>query len=311
MEFSPKDGEVFHPDQVVAGTAELADSWRAEVAAAADRRQRRVDRKRLTRLFEGWNREWLEPGLLAYVILGCEWLFRARLGTIEDIDRELMRVEAQFCNPARGVLEPDQASLLIGALRPAITRELKEKRFLISLGSWAVRDRFARWRLFGQAKRDGPPAREVTPVLVKRKPGGPIAKPGPAVAGLAVEGIALEQGRPAPRAAALGLLAAEALLGRAVPTGERTRWRERFDISLAQDHRPESTAPTRRTLREWLIWRFERGYSSLPSQRDWASFLEQCRQEPRKAFDLIADPQVVALIYELPWGADDPSPAKS
>jgi hypothetical protein len=215
MEFSPKEGEVFHSDQVVAETGELVEVWRAEVAPEG--RERRVNRTKLARLFEQWNSDWLDLGQLAYVILGSEWLFRARLGTVEDIDRELARIQARLCNPAKGVLEPDQAYLLINAVRPAIERELKEKRVLISLGTWAVRDRLARWRLFAQAERDDPAAREPSLPQVKRKSGGPVPRPGPVVAALVVEGIALEKGRPADRASDLGLLAAEALLARPEP----------------------------------------------------------------------------------------------
>jgi hypothetical protein len=96
-----------------------------------------------------------------------------------------------------------------------------------------------------------------------------------------------------------------------VPTGERTRWAERFDLSLPEDLASVSTTPARRTLREWLIWRFARGYSSLPSNREWGGFLESCREQPRKAFELVADSQIVALVYSLPWGPNDPSAAMS
>lgn len=44
---------------------------------------------------------------------------------------------------------------------------------------------------------------------------------------------------------------------------------------------------------------------------EWGDFLERCRKEPRKAFSLVADSQIVALVYRLLWGADDPSTATS
>jgi hypothetical protein len=47
-------------------------------------------------------------------------------------------------------------------------------------------------------------------------------------------------------------------------------------------------------------WHFERGYSSLADKREWGDFLERCRKEPRKAFSLVADSQIVALLYRLP-----------
>jgi hypothetical protein len=132
MEIAEEGTRVLHVDEVV----DLIESWRSEVTQGQARKLRRAD---LASLFERWEDAGLEPIQLAYVLLGSEWLFCARLATGDDVRREVSRMRASLCNPRRGPFETDQAALIMEALWPALLRGLSQRRFLVSLEQWAVR----------------------------------------------------------------------------------------------------------------------------------------------------------------------------
>src|SRR4051812_21351029 len=83
----------------VSQVADLVSEWRKEVDERPLRRKgdkgpqdRCVDRASLEKVFTRWATLGLDLRLLAYVVLGSEWLFRARRATESDVEAELAKL---------------------------------------------------------------------------------------------------------------------------------------------------------------------------------------------------------------------------
>lgn len=304
MEIAPSEPPVLHLEQLAAEVAELVEACRGEIS---ERGVRRIDRTQLGVLLERWSRAGLDPGLLAYVILACEWLFRARCATGQDVRRTLEQLEAGLCNPLRGPLEADQAALLIEGLRPVLERQLRGRRFLVSLGLWAV-GRFSKW----QAWATGTRGREgiVRPALqVRKKRGGRIPTLAPIVAGCVAEALAREDAGPE-SAEPLGLAVTEVLLRRMVPAGEYRRWGRNLDRVVENEPPAESGAAPPMTARQWLTRRSAFGYGMLCPRLAGTTLPQECRHDPRQAFDVLGNSELVAILYSLSW-ASERNPARA
>jgi hypothetical protein len=104
----PEKSDISSLDRMVADTARLVRRWRAEAPEQWPKAQREFDPAKLRGVLTPWIAAGLDPRLLLYLILGTEWLFRARRAAAEDIQGEIRRLEAQLFDPADPILWPDQ-----------------------------------------------------------------------------------------------------------------------------------------------------------------------------------------------------------
>jgi len=110
--------------------------WRRAVAGEWSPAELTIELGGLRDLFTMWQAFGLDPGALLHVILGTEWLFRARRTTDEDVERELAKLESNLAKPLRPLLEPYQAAILVSALAGPIAQRMKDERYLVCLGCW-------------------------------------------------------------------------------------------------------------------------------------------------------------------------------
>src|SRR5262249_15154041 len=97
----------------------LIARWRAEADVS-----RAPDLRALTEATRSISESGIPEGLVAYVVLGCEWLVRARLVKDSDVEEVVRRLQEGFATPLR---DPHLAYLVTEALRlkiaPLVKRE--------------------------------------------------------------------------------------------------------------------------------------------------------------------------------------------
>jgi hypothetical protein len=157
---------------VPARAAILIREWREGVGDQWLPGELTIDHRALPELFKHWEGIGLDRGLLLYMILGTEWIFRARPISDADLERELGKIESGFAK----TLEPWQASLVTSALAPSLRDQMKGVRYLVSLGRWTEPDRQRVWEMRALTRRENPPQRRKLQRLIETKTGlGPIA----------------------------------------------------------------------------------------------------------------------------------------
>src|SRR5207247_6594705 len=85
LEDSRKRRGIFHGPRTARLMARQIGVWRLEVANQWPVGRLEVNARALEGVLRHWKVSRLEPRLLVYLVLGCEWLFRARLPTEKDI----------------------------------------------------------------------------------------------------------------------------------------------------------------------------------------------------------------------------------
>lgn len=290
MDVSQKGGENNLPISQAAGqVAALVHGWRCEVPKQWGPGKLKINQDELRGILETWKAAGLDPKMLACAVLGSEWLFRARKANDQDVERELVKIQRGMSNRLRGGMGPEQAGLILEVL-PALRKNLSKRRFLVSLGTWAVQPRGFP---FGSA--DSPFPITTAKPLVKLKQ-GPIANLGPIVTALLTEGVA--------RSAvgigqSIGLDVASLLSNRKVIMPELEAWKQtvRFRIECPTGIGPNPAEGC--TFEGWLVSRFLRIYSSTVKPLKWDEFLAHVKRDPEWTFYCIADTPMIGTLYEL------------
>ncbi len=157
--------------------------WRKEAGIL-----RKIDDESLLEALGHIQAAGVQEGLAVYVILGCEWLFRIRKVSKDEIDRMLEEIEDGFSK----IMEPHLAYWIIEAIGPTIRKFLeREGRVMVSLGLY-VTDLSLHPSLKGLFYPEGykrtPPKRILPP-----KPGR-VPWPAPWIAGCMVAQLLQEKG---------------------------------------------------------------------------------------------------------------------
>jgi hypothetical protein len=193
--------------------AQQVHEWRA---AVGDRGQ--IDREGLDEALAKLEVAGLPQGLAAYVVLGCEWLFRLRDFAAQDVGRFLRHLQAAL-EPVMGA---DEAEVVTKALEPGVRNQLRSHRQLAAALEWERPKVFP----FGsnlKGVEGGVPTKPLIPI----RP-GPAPKLAPWIAGLIVERLLEARG---PRRPALALGLTEALKG--APVDEKSFRTRRSSLSTA------------------------------------------------------------------------------
>ncbi len=280
----------------VADATRLVRAWRSEVAGQW-KGGLEIDQEKMVALLHDGHRLGLDPEMVLWAVLGAEWLLRARPATDADVEAELAKIRNALL---RGSSDPNHAILVEEVAGRALRRELKRRRFLVSYGAFTVPSALL---LMGMARGSRPgtaaaPARLRSAVKVRR---GRIPNLGPIIAAVVIQGIAERFTRGRVKSDHLGRAAAKALLSREVLPVEFRKWKKRVNVSIC-DPRPHLSEPERRTtLRDWLVFRFERYYSNTSGRLNWEGFCHEATTNPTFVFSSAGDQEDARSLYSLHW----------
>ncbi len=115
------------------GMVELIGKWRSEISETKDLRPK-IKPNVLKGFLEMADGRGLPAILVAYTILACEWSFRIRRMTDEDIERVLYEMEAELSKPLNPIFTPFQSHILIKSIEPTLKKQMKSLRIRLSLG---------------------------------------------------------------------------------------------------------------------------------------------------------------------------------
>ena len=276
--------------------------WRRENPEQWVVRQQEIDPTGLRAVLGKAERMGLDPYLVAHVILGAEWLFRARPLTQADIESTLDELERRLRRSTAFGLRPWLASLLVGAMAPAALRGLKKTRVLVSLGQWAGPD--YDWRDLMLARQGA--KRLPSGELLDRSKSGKIPNLSPILAAIIVEGLAEHAVGPREGSQALALAVATLLRKRAIQPGEYGVWRRAVGVDAPEWTTGDDDPLPPDDLRDWLVrrWRssYEMAYGSLLSEhKDWAGYLVALAHNPLDVFGPLANLEAISYLYTLSW----------
>ena len=278
-------------------------TWREECPELWTRDKRQIDATALREALGQADRLHLDPYLVAYAVMGAEWLFRARPLMLRDLEADLDELEERLCRSAIADARPHLASLLVGSIARALAGGLKGTRYYVALGEWATP--IAGWRhLVAVQERD----QKKKTVAAPREPAksGQIPALSPVIAGLVVEGLAERVCGAGRGGTALALKVASILRGRRIQSGEFGIWR-RGALGPAPDL-PTGVAgdPAPADLREWLLRRWKSAYEMCfdERKRTWSAFLVEAAHNPYSVFGPLANPEALTHLYAIPWSQD-------
>ncbi len=273
--------------------------WRLEVADQWSRAGPEINSGALEELLAAWEQVGLEYGLLLYLVLGTEWMFRARRPTRDDLEEQLLQIEAGLSKPLHPALTPLQARLVVNAIESTLIGELEKYRFLLALRQWAL-PRPPRRMETGAFRLERPLA------LVEVKP-GPIARIGPIVASVLSEDLLKANGRPDLEAEGFGSELARVLLRREqpIPSVEYQRWKARLEEASQDQGTSVQKLDSPANRLQALGKRWHRSYEIAMSRAGWDGFLLELSRDPKVVFEYAADLEVISTLYSVDWGTRD------
>lgn len=190
------------------------NSWRKEAGIV-----RKINAMPLERILTRIQKVGVEEELAAYVVLGCEWLFRVKRISDRDIEEMLLEIEDALVK----ILEPNDhlAYWMTEAIAPNFRKVLqKEGRMLVSLGLYLPGESSIGRFLFREDEK-GPKRTRPTKVVPERR--GPIPWPAPWIASCLVERIFPENYR---GKTSLAMDLASVLAGRSIEPADFRRMRK-------------------------------------------------------------------------------------
>lgn len=284
--------------------------WRQEVSGTAGSARVEVHAHDLADVLKKAEGLRVDPYLVAFIVIGSEWLCRARPLTSKEIASCQEEMERHVRRVLLDEMKPEVASNLARLVERGISFP-RTGRFLISLGEWGTREHAWRRLRFSEARGSlGALAGIVFPA--KR---GAVPELAPILAGLVVEGAA-EKIMPARSGTnALGRQIATVLRGRPIQIGEFGLWREKLSVPLPDHAGVRGESPRAESLREWLIerwrWTYETAFDErsfdwwgrrfIRSRHDWAGFMVQLAHNPFALFGPLVDPDVLMRLYSISW----------
>ena len=282
-------------------TTQHIQKWRLEVRDQWSVTGCEIDPEEVCRSLIAWEGMGCEYGLLLYLVLGTEWLFRARKPTLEDLEEQLIEIETGFSKPLYPALTRVQSRLVVNALSSILVKELKKYRFLVSLNQWAL----PRPRLRLQDVGTADEGLEKPESVVVVKPGA-IPNVGPMVVSILCEDILKADGQTDAESETLGRELARILLRREeIPSFERQRWRARLEDSPPDPEMSRRLLDPPVNLRQALRQRWTRSYEIAMSRAGWDGFMLDLSRDPRPVFEFAANLEVISMVYGIDWGTKD------
>lgn len=282
----------------VAFAAAMIRDWRSEVAKQWSVSALKLEQPELVALLGTWQARGLDPETVLWAVLGAEWLFRARRATDEDVRAELNKIRDALL---RGSPDPNHAVLVVEVAGRSISRALKKGRYLLSYGTFTLPSA----SLVMRYARGSRPITESDPVQtlpVVRMRRGPIPKLGPYIASVLVQGMADRRALHGDSSVQPGLALASLLLKRRVLEHEFLAWKATLDLPISDPAPGLSEPEHRKTLGDWLLFRFERMHGSMSAGIGWNNFCHEARHNPAFIFGCVGDLQTARDLYGLQWG---------
>lgn len=272
------------------GVAMLIDEWRAEISDKKDSRPK-LQPAKIDAFLQRTHARGVPALQVALAILACEWAFRVRIASSDDIENVLYEMEASFCKPLSPMLTPFQAHLLINAVEPSLRRQMKNAWISIVHGFGTI-DPHPRWNAF-PSYAGHKPKREVPTRIVTKKRGRPPLL-GPIIAGLIVEAMAEEFLRKGAGTVAKEIYAL--LLRREVQGWELKKWRTLLEGIPNQSG----------NMRVWMRDRMKQAYHQtfeLPGEViSPEHFVERCKADPRSMLWWFEHGEIIKKLYSIKWG---------
>lgn len=285
--------------RVAPAVAFQVEKWRNEVPEQWGTERRGLDAERLRLALHRADYLKVDPYLVAYVIMGAEWLFRTRPLTQQDIEDSLDQIEAKLRTMGIGGSMPWHSSLLVGGIYRDVVAGLRGAPHLVSLGRWAFP--IKGWRDLVAGQERGRKLKTLTDVSKGTKPGRAGAL-SPIIAGLLVDSFAERAGQAGVGARALAIEVASILRGSEIEPSDFARW-----VHAALSPAPEANTGVLGTppadLRNWLLLRWNSAYEMCfkNPRRYWSTFLIEAATNPVAVFLALADPDVVTQLYGIAW----------
>ncbi len=306
LENSRKVARNSRPHDFAGPLADLIASWRAEISDKKDYGIR-IATAPLTEWFRRVGPTGISAELGVHTILACEWTFRVRRATAEDIEQVLSAMERSLCSPEKRILNRFQAHLLLKALEDALRKQMSGIRIPIALG-FSSESAFSPYD-WSKTKREAP--KRVIPA--KR---GRLPIVGPILAGVVVDVLsggevrccpvdnrgspdhvvidALSVGKVRREAVTLGQELCSILLGRRVLAVEFSNWRDLLGATTFAGY----------PLPTWMAQRMRSARRRIFEQDGYTidRFLEVCKTSPAEILWSLLDPEVVRAVFSIEWG---------
>lgn len=279
-----------YPPFLAQEMAELINVWRAEIVPNNNRRNKKLEPKAIDEYLQKAENTGVPALLVAYTLLGCEWAFRTRTATEEDIEKVLYEMQAGFCKPLHPILTRFQAHILVKSLEPSLRRQMKGLRIPVILGFDAPGSE-PFWSLFPSG--DGKNPKRATPKqVVKVKKGRPPLL-GPIIAGVVT--AALFEADLPKIARRMGREFCELLLKREVQKQEFRNWEKILGTLKIGGE----------SIRDRLRDRARAAYQQLfVAKSDMTPpelFLKKCRSSPQEVLFWFSHAEVLEQVYSAKW----------
>lgn len=290
LEKSSKQALYSYPPSLAQEIAGLIGEWRAEIVPNKDRRNKKLEPKAIDAYLRTAESSGVPALLLAYTLLGCEWAFRSRTATEEDVEKVLHGMQSGFCKPLHPVLTRFQAHILIKSLEPSLRRQMKGLRIPVILGFDAPGSE-PFWSLFllGDGKN---PKRVAPKQIVKVKKGRPPLL-GPIIAGVVTAAL-FETDQPK-IARRMGRVLTELLLKREVQKQEFRNW-EKILGALRVGGKN-----IRERLRDSARAAYQQSFVTKSDMMSPDLFLKKCGSNPQEVLFWFSHTEILEQVYSVKW----------
>jgi hypothetical protein len=194
--------------------AEFIDIWRCEISENRDLAPN-ISPSKLEDFLKRAEKLGIRPTVSAYIILGCEFIFRIRRMTKRDINVFLDEMEARLVGGNDGLLTPLQAHILVKSVEPIAIEYLSRIRMPIAYGPWSSSD------YVGLFLSSMPLGERRQPKLLIKPRRGRIPTLGPIIAGVWIDTVAQ-------KSKGLGIELCEILLQRKIQPQEFAHWKSKL-----------------------------------------------------------------------------------
>lgn len=290
LEKSSKHALYSYPPPLALEIAEQIDVWRAEILSNDDRRTKRLEPKVINEYLHKAEISGVPALLVAYTLLGCEWAFRTRSATEEDVEKVLYGMQYSFCKPLHPILTSFQAHILIKSLEPSLRRQMKGVRIPIILGFDAP-DSAQFWSLFfsGEEKNQ----KRVAPKQIVKVKKGRTPLLGPIIAGVVTASL-FEVDHPM-IARGMGRELAELLLKREVQKQEFRHWEKIMDALKIGE------VSIRDRLRDSAKAAYLQSFVTKSDMMSPELFMKKISSKPRDVLFWFSNAEVLEKVYSIKW----------
>jgi hypothetical protein len=290
MEKSSKQAPYSYPPSLAQEVAGLVEGWRAEAAPNNKRQKKSLDPKAIDEYLMKAESTGMPALLVTYALLGCEWVFRSKVATEEDIEKVLYQMQSGFCKHAHPILTRFQAHILIKSLEQNLRKQMKGLRIPIILGFDAPGSE-PFWSLFQLAGGKNP--KRVVPKQIVKVKKGRLPLLGPIIAGVVTAAL-FETDQPK-IARGMGLKLAELLLKREVQRQEFRKWEKilgtlKIGEKNIRDHLRDSA---------WAA--YQQSFVAKSDKLTPELLLKKCRTSPEDVLFWFSRPEVLEQVYSAKW----------